>query len=638
MKNTKFEKGNLEQLKSLEWLETNGLGGWAMGTLSGMNTRKYHSWLTSSFNPPTDRQVVIPKLTESISLGNDYYELDSNEFNHNTVHPSGYLFLHSFVKDFYPEWTFKTPLGELKRSLIMPNGKNKTIIKYEYKGEKEVHFHIRPYHIFRDIHGLYKPEGYLYSYESLRDGVIITDKASKKRCAILLDKDIEVNKTEHIYENVTYSEEVARGYDAKENWCTLGYLALTLKPNEVIYVTLTTEDSFNGAHAPMLFEKEVERRKALVKSTKSEFEKQLFLSADQFIVERGESKSIIAGYPWFTDWGRDTMISLPGLALVTGRYEEAREILVAFKDVLQDGLIPNRFVETGSVPEYNTIDATLWFVVAIYQYHKYSGRSATEFFPAIESIIENHIKGTRYHIKMTSDALLSGGEEGWQLTWMDAKLDGHVVTPRRGKAVEINALWYNVLKIAAEFGVNSNEDLESLAKKCKSSFNRGFVKPEGGLYDVIGDDFKDETIRPNQVFAGGLPFKVINKQTALEVVKEVEQKLLTPHGLRTLPQSHPEYVPICRGDLHFRDYGYHQGTTWMWLWGAYASTKLYSDHKKGSEVIKKQLKQIEKHFQEAGIGSLSEVFDGDKPHLPGGCPAQAWSVAEVLRILHDLPD
>lgn len=636
MSKVKFEKGNLEQLKSLEWLETNGLGGWAMGTLSGINTRKYHSWLTTSFNPPTDRQVIVPKLTESISLGDEYYELDANEFNHDSIHPQGFNFLDKFNKDLFPEWEFKTPLGKIKRSLIMPNGKNKTVIKYEYSGKKEVHFHLRPYHIFRDIHGLYKPEGYLYSYESLRDGVIVTDKSSKNRCAILLDKDVSVHKTEHIYENVTYSKEKDRGYDSKENWCTLGFIATTLKPGEVIFITLTTEKSFNGAHASMLFEKEVDRRKHLVKSSKTEFEKQLFLAADQFIVARGESKSIIAGYPWFTDWGRDTMISLPGLALVTGRYDDAREILMSFKDALQDGLIPNRFVETGSFPEYNTIDATLWFVVAIYQYQQKSNRSVSEFFPAIKSIITNHIKGTRYNIKMTADGLLSGGEEGWQLTWMDAKLDGHVVTPRRGKAVEINALWYNVLKIADDLGIDTGKDLVKLAKRCKASFNREFVKPTGGLYDVITDDFKDETIRPNQVFAGGLPFKVISKQTASAIVKEIEKELLTPHGLRTLPVSHPDYVAICRGDLHSRDYGYHQGTTWMWLWGAYASTKLYADNKNGKQDILKQLKKIEKHFYQAGIGSLSEVFDGDKPHIPGGCPAQAWSVAEVLRILDEI--
>lgn len=633
----KFDKNNLPQLKELEWLETNGLGGWAMGSLSTINTRKYHSWLAASFNPPTDRQVVIPKLSENLTLGDVYCSLDANQYGEE-LHPNGWNYLHSFERELYPKWSFKTELGVLTRSLLMPNGKNTTLVKYEFDGEQEVSFHLRPFHVFRDIHGLNKDGGYLFNYHPIDNGVEIEDKATGNKCRVQVSVPTQVNMHEHIHENMTYSKERDRGYDYTEKWATLGYLDLKIKAGDQVYVVLSTE-STEVSNAATLFEAEVARRISLVKDVKSDFEKQLRIAADQFIVDRGESKSIIAGYPWFTDWGRDTMISLEGLTLVTGRYDDALGILEAFRQVLVEGLIPNRFVEVGSDPEYNAIDATLWYVVAIYQYKKYSGRSIDTFLPAIRSIIDWHIKGTKYGIKLAEDGLLSGGVEGWQLTWMDAKLDGHVVTPRRGKAVEINALWFNVLQIADElskefdFGLNA----KALAAKCKKAFNQEFIKPNGALYDVIDlEGKKDDSIRPNQAFAGSLPFKIISRDTAKAVVAELEKHLLTPHGMRSLTGSDPGFRGSCRGDLHSRDYAYHQGTVWMWLWGSYASTKLYVDQIEGEKAVKKQLRAIEKHFYQNGIGSLSEVFDGEKPHLAGGCPAQAWSVAEVLRVIHEL--
>lgn len=628
----KYDITDLAQMKSLEWLETNGLGAWAMGSLSGINTRKYHSWLTVSYNPPTDRFVLIPKLTESLSNDTEYCELDANQFG-DTIHPEGWKYLDSFDKDFCPSWVYKTTLGTLKRSLIMPYAKNLSIIKYEIKAKRGTKFHIRPYHIFRNIHGLYNQNGYDFEYEISENQLCILEKNTGKKVFIKSSVKTEIHLKPEFYENITYSMEEDRGYDFVETWCTSGYLDIQIKDSEPIYLCLSSEPL--GIELPAeLFAREIERRKSLIKKTKTPFEKDLFLAADQFIVNRKDTKSIIAGYPWFTDWGRDTMISLPGLCLSTGRYDDAYQILKSFKEVVKHGLIPNRFVELGSEPEYNTIDATLWFVVAIYQYHKSSGKTIEEFLPTIKSILENHIKGTFYNIKMDSDALLNGGETGWQLTWMDAKLDGVVVTPRRGKAVEINALWYNLLKVCAyfsdvyDFGVDTN----ALAIKCKKNFQKEFIKSNGALYDVIGKGFKDDSIRPNQAFAGALPFKVISKETAQAIVNEIEKELLTSHGLRTLSRERADYKGCCNGNLHERDYAYHQGTVWMWLWGAYADTKLYVNKESAKKELKKQLKVIETHFYNTGIGSLSEVFDGDSPHNPGGCPAQAWSVAEVLRI------
>lgn len=631
----KFSKHNFEELKSLEWLETNGLGAWAMGTLSGINTRKYHSWFTASYNPPTDRSVLVPKLTESLSTDAEYHELDANQFGDN-IHPTGWNYLSEFEKDLHPKWTFKTPLGSLERSILMPNGKNLTLIKYNIKAKKNTSFHLRMYHIFRDIHGLYNQNGCQFDYEVLENQLVITESWTGKKVYITSSAPTAIHLKPESFDNINYSTEQNRGYDYVENWITSGYLDVQLGKEE-IYIALSTE-AFNIADASVLFEKELERRKSLIKDSKNEFEKDLALAADQFIVARKESKSIIAGYPWFTDWGRDTMISLEGLCLSTKRFEDAYQILLSFKNAVHHGLIPNRFVELCSVPEYNTIDATLWYVVAIYQYQQYSKNSIEEFLPTIHAILKSHIEGTLYNIKMDEDALLNGGEEGWQLTWMDAKLDGVVVTPRRGKAVEINALWYNVLKIAEHYSTSFDfgYDVKSLSAQCKKSFNKEFIKPNGALYDVIGDDFKDDSIRPNQAFAGSLPFKVIDKKTAQAIIQEIEAELLTPHGLRTLDKGREDYKGCCNGDLHSRDYAYHQGTVWMWLWGAYAETKLFVDPKQGAIEIKEQLKAIEKHFYNTGIGSLSEVFDGDAPHEPGGCPAQAWSVAEVLRIVKRL--
>jgi predicted glycogen debranching enzyme len=630
----KADNYTFSQLNSLEWLETNGLGAWAMGTLSGINTRKYHSWLVASYNPPTDRFNLVPKITESLSTDSEYHELDANQFG-DAIHPKGWVYLDNFEKDLFPSWEFKTPLGTLKRSILMPNGKNLTLVKYKVKAKKATRFHLRLYHIFRDIHALYNQNDYKFEYEVLENELIIKESYSGKQVFIQSTAKVKINLDPEFFNNVSFTTEQARGYDFVENWMTAGFLDVELTNGEnELFISLSTE-RINTKECTKLFDNEVDRRKKLLKKTESDFEKDLILAADQFIVNRKETKSIIAGYPWFTDWGRDTMISLNGLTLATKRFDDAYKILLSFKEVVHKGLIPNRFVEVGSTPEYNTIDATLWFVLAIYQYAKASKKSVAEFYPTLKNILTHHIEGTFYEIKMDTDALLNGGEEGWQLTWMDAKLDGVVVTPRRGKAVEINALWYNVLKIAEHFSTDYDFgfDCKGLASLCKKNFNKKFIKENGALYDVVNDDFSDGSIRPNQAFAGALPFKVISKETAESVINELEKHLLTPHGLRTLNPDNQEFKGCCNGDLHSRDYAYHQGTVWMWLWGAYADTLLYVDEEKGIKKIKKQLKEIEKHFYINGIASLSEVFDGDAPHEAGGCPAQAWSVAEVLRIL-----
>ena len=338
------------------------------------------------------------------------------------------------------------------------------------------------------------------------------------------------------------------------------------------------------------------------------------------------------------------MISLPGLCLVTGRYDDAKRILKAFAQVVDKGMIPNRFPDEGETPEYNTVDATLWYFVAIFEYLRYSNDAPfvkKELYPVLKEIIGWHFKGTRYNIKVDTDGLLMAGEPGTQLTWMDAKVGDWVVTPREGKAVEINALWYNALRIMEDFAKNfgleaDQKDFGIWAKTTQHAFNEQFVNENNTLFDVIKDGFKDPSIRPNQLFAISLPFEIVSKEVAKAIVKEAEVHLLTTKGLRSISNKDPKYVPYYHGDQLSRDGSYHQGTTWSWLIGPFLTAKLKTEGKTAIPKVKKILDEFAKHFQEAGIGQVSEIFDGNAPYCPKGCMAQAWGVAEPLRVYMEL--
>jgi predicted glycogen debranching enzyme len=369
--------------------------------------------------------------------------------------------------------------------------------------------------------------------------------------------------------------------------------------------------------------------------------KRLAFAADQFIVKRGELKTVIAGYHWFADWGRDTMISLPGLCLTTGRFEDTKNILKAFANSVSEGMLPNRFPDQGEAPEYNTFDATLWFFHAIYKYYECTKDKAfiQSVLPVLQDIIDWHYKGTRYNIHVdASDELLYGGQDGVQLTWMDAKVGDWVVTPRKGKPVEINALWYNALSIMdfllSEQGNKAEADKYKMkARVVANSFNEKFWNEENGyLYDCIDGDFKDASIRPNQIYAISLPFPLLTKEKAAKVFQVVKDNLLTPKGLRSLAPSHPDYKPVYGGDPWHRDGAYHQGTVWSFLLGAYVDALMQVTNGKGKKEATEILKTFFNHLDEAGIGTVSEIFDAEPPHTPRGCMAQAWGVGEVLRM------
>jgi predicted glycogen debranching enzyme len=442
------------------------------------------------------------------------------------------------------------------------------------------------------------------------------------------------------YYNFEYDRERERGLDFREDLFSPFLLHFDCSVDRQPVIVASLADRV-VTQAGELRAREIERRARLIQGAPHPI---LANAADQFLVDRGGQKSIIAGYPWFSDWGRDTMISLPGLTLVTGRYEDARSILLAFAACIDRGMLPNRFPDAGEQPEYNTVDATLWMFHAVHELLRYTGDFffvRQHLYERLVDVIAWHERGTRYGIKLDSDGLLRAGETGVQLTWMDAKVGDWVVTPRHGKPVEIQALWYNALCVMEQLATAFEDHDRSrafavLALRARESFPRAFWNPtERCLHDVLGDTGPDAAIRPNQIFAVSLPYTMLEPAEALAVVETVERELLTPYGLRTLSPRDSHYRGRFDGDMTSRDAAYHQGTVWPWLIGPFLTARVKT---RGNSVEARTgaaelLRPLHQHLSEAGLGQISEVFDGDAPHRPGGCIAQAWSVAEVLRAL-----
>ncbi|MGA1196025.1 MAG: amylo-alpha-1,6-glucosidase, partial [Candidatus Latescibacterota bacterium] len=446
------------------------------------------------------------------------------------------------------------------------------------------------------------------------------------------------------YYNFTYPIEAYRGLDCEEDLYCPGTFTFDLQPGQSAHIIASLEP-IPIDQLPQLQKNERTRRTNLIQNTPSNDvgTRLLTQAADAFIVKRKDNLStIIAGYPWFTDWGRDTMIALPGLTLVTKRFDEARNILEAFAQVCDQGMIPNRFPDHGETPDYNSVDATLWYVHAIDRYLAYTGNIQfvrETLWPTIKQIIAWFCKGTRYNIHVDTDGLLYAGEPGAQLTWMDAKVDDWVVTPREGKPVEINALWYNALcvaqNLAEQFGdLEQASEYSTLAQKVALQFPNAFWNPQTGcLFDCIGPNGADPAIRPNQVFALSLPNRMLSEDQEKSILSVIQRDLLTPYGLRSLSPSDPSYVGHYGGNPHARDGAYHQGTVWGWLIGAFVTAwvRINQNDPTAHHTAQRFLDPLRQHLQEYGLGQISEIFDGDSPHTPRGCYAQAWSVAETLR-------
>ncbi len=634
---------NLAESTRREWLETNGLGGWASSTLSGMNTRRYHGLLVAATHPPVGRQVIIAKLDETVRFENKAVELGSNQFP-GTVHPQGYRYLVEFRKDFFPQFLFQIGEIQIRKTILTIHGENTTVVMYEVlEAPFPFTLELRPFVSGRDYHHLLRANPHAQPpwcfdkavFESHAPGNDMEYFISAPGCVYVHQPDW--------YYRFEYAVERERGLDYQEDLFTPGTFRVMLGQGKRLALILSTDNPL-GRDALALYDQEKRRREALLNCLphRDNLTTTLTLAADQFLVRRGENHTtVIAGYHWFSDWGRDTMISLPGLCLVTGNQEKARDILESYIPFIDQGMLPNRFPDNqGESPEYNTIDASLWFFVAAYQYWKYSGDVQflrNTLWEALQEIIAWHRKGTRYRIHEDRDGLLYGGEPGVQLTWMDAKVGDWVVTPRIGKPVEINALWYNAHRIMAEFAhhLDLPKDaslFEQKAQNIQKIFNRKFWnKNLKCLYDVLGDDGADDRIRPNQIFALSLPFPLLSITRLRSVLKVVEAKLLTPFGLRTLAPDDQEFRGQYRGGVLERDGAYHQGTVWAWLLGPYITALIRVRGKKGRQQAERILKKFQAHLTDAGVGTISEIFDATPPFTPRGCIAQAWSVAEILR-------
>ncbi len=653
--------GNLEQSIALEWLCTNGLGGSACGTVSGVNTRKYHGYLTVAARPPVERYVMLAHLEDRVWIGDRSYPLSANEFP-DVIDPLGYENIVDFSYQYGPIWRYRCGDALLEKSITMAHGQDTVSVRYrllEPSAQRvPLRLHVQPMLAGRHFHATTtaanRPQWELAQRSSTRDPLML----STPQCPIKL---FISHNADHFSEgpcwwyNFTLRSECTRGYPDRDDLWTPGALEFVLRPGVSAGLICSTRPVAITEQAGIIA-RETQRRAALeIKlddpSEPADLARKLALAADQFVVSRDGEKnssgkmSVIAGYPWFEDWGRDTFISLAGLSLVTGRFHVARSVLVTFADHIRDGLVPNRFPDESDHPDYNTVDASLWFVHAAYQYWRYSGDHALlrdYLYAPLNQIIDCYRAGTRYGIRMDSDGLIRGGEPGVQLTWMDAKIGNDVVTPRYGKPVEINALWFNALKImetVARLAVHfaRADELSTLAVKVQAAFCARFWNPDAGcLFDVIADDgYGDASIRPNQIIALGLPFGMLGDSKARSVVNVVRNKLLTPMGLRTLAPGSPGYQGRYMGDQNARDHAYHQGTAWPWLMGPFVSgyVKTMGGNAQARADAWEYLKPFAAHLTQAGLGSISEIADGDSPNTPRGCFAQAWSVAEVLRPL-----
>jgi predicted glycogen debranching enzyme len=632
---------------SREWLETNGIGGFASSTVSGIHTRRYHGLLIAATKPPVGRMLMVSKFEETLVVGGEGFDLSANEYP-GAIHPRGFEYLSGFRLDPWPIYTFEVAGVKLEKSIFMAYGRNTTIASYNVLGAPkgvDVELELRPLVAGREYHSTtHENAAISRSYEILPNLVSLTPYAGVPRI-YFAHNAATVGEESIWYKNFIYRVERKRGLDYVEDLFNPFVLRFALKKGSAAYVILSTSP-VKVAEADTLRREESRRRDAIVASAMvdDDFVGQLTIAADQFIARRDDGFTLMAGYPWFTDWGRDTMIALPGLTLYNGKLDVAKGILRTFAQHVDQGMLPNRFPDRGERPEFNTVDATLWYFEGIRAYAAATDDYAfvrTELYRVLQSIIDWHIKGTRYGIQMLDNGLLSAGELGVQLTWMDAKIGDWVVTPRSGKPVEIQALWYNALRIMEELASRFDDETNmkryrTIASLLQRTFNRVFWNEKGGyLYDVVNGGPPDATIRPNQVLAISLYHSMLVSERAKSVLKVVERELLTPYGLRTLSPNDPKYSGHYGGNAFQRDSVYHQGTVWPWLVGPYitAVMKVNGGSVEARKKILESLEPLKRHLLEAGLGQISEVFDGDSPHKPGGCFAQAWSVGEILRAL-----
>jgi predicted glycogen debranching enzyme len=632
---------DLAKAAELEWLLADGLGGYASSTVVGLNTRRYHGLLVAARRPPVDRMVLLSRLEEALTVGERRHDLGTNTYAGGVVHPRGYERAFAFELDPLPTLTFEVDGGRLSRTVARVHGAPATAVVYAYEGPGPATLELRPLLAYRDHHALQR-ENPAVRREAQRAGedVVLAPFDGCPPLHLRLAGAAWDGESSW-YHGFEYAREKERGLDFTEDLWSPGVLRVPLRSGKPWGLLAWAGPIPEGRTALLAVTAERTRLRAIGGGSEGLLG-HLRRAAEAFLVRRGEvGRTIVAGYHWFADWGRDTMIALPGLCLTAGRPDVARTILTEFARHVDAGMIPNRFPDGGEPPEYNAADASLWMVVAVHRLVEATGDHAfarLRMKATVAAILDGYKAGTRHGIRMTPDGLLAQGEDGVQLTWMDAKVGDWVVTPRRGHAVEIQALWYNALLIGADLAREAGEtqraaEWAAIAVRVRESFLRAFWSESlGYLADVVAGGTKDLSLRPNQLYAIGLPHALLPRDKALRVLDVVKRHLLTPVGLRSLAPSDPQYQGRYDGGPRSRDAGYHQGTVWPYLIGIYFDAVIRLHGEEGKAAAREWLGGFAPHLREAGLATVSEVFDGDPPHRPGGAIAQAWSVAELLRV------
>jgi len=634
-----------------EWLEADGLGGFAFGRVDGVRTRRYHAVLAVATTPPTGRIVLINGFDAWVETSAGRFALSSQRYAPDVTHPDGAGRIVSFTRDPWPTWTYRLPNGlEVIHEVVVARGAPLVTLSWRCVRPDDAHLVVQPYLSGRDVHGTHH-ENDRFRFDSRVAGRRVTWQPYGDLPPIIALANGDYFADAAWYRRFQYDEERDRGLDYTEDLAAPGRFTFPLDRRAVL-----TFGAGSGAGTmvslPLLNtspERCWESIEASERRRRAAYPSALHRAADDYVVARGGGKTIIAGYPWFSDWGRDAFIAIRGLCLSGAtaeydRFSDAREILLEWAEHVSDGMLPNFFPETGKIAEYNSVDASLWYVIAAHEFLQLTqgdrpliAADRRTLHTAIDTIVSGYARGTRFGIRADGTGLLAAGEKGVQLTWMDAKVGDWVVTPRIGKPVEVQALWINALRIAGRRSVR----WAALASHAQATFVERFWNDERGfLFDVVDVDHRvgvnDASLRPNQIFTvGGLPFPVVEGELARRIVDVVERHLWTPAGLRSLGPGEPGYVGRYRGDVRQRDGAYHQGTVWPWLTGAFieAWLRVRSDTPENRiEAATRFLVPMFRHFEGSAPGHIAELADGDAPHTPGGCPFQAWSVGEALRI------
>jgi predicted glycogen debranching enzyme len=642
---------DLNAAEQREWLVTNGMGGFASGTVAGLLTRRYHGLLVAALKPPLGRTLLVAKLDEIAEYDGQAYPLFTNRWRGGAIDPHGYRHIERFrLEGTTPVWTFAIADALLEKRVWMQPGANTTYVRYDLvRGQQPLRLALKALVNHRDFHSTTQAHNAELNIQSVEHGLCIVPSGSRTPF-YLLSRSATAEPRLEWYRDFDLATERCRGLDDREDHLFAGAFSAELQPGESVTLVASTDpapnlDGQSAWRERLAYEcallDQWERAFPQVSRKAPAWVRQLVLAADQFIVERAlpdDSRgcSVIAGYHWFGDWGRDTMVALPGLTLSTGRPKIARRILATYAKFVDQGMLPNRFPESGTTPRYNSVDAALWFFQAVRQYYAATQdvKVLRRLFPVLADIVDWHIAGTRYSIHVDAeDGLLYAGEAGTQLTWMDAAVGGRAITPRIGKPVEVSALWYNALAAMAGFARELKKlagDYEAMARRARRGFGRFWNEATGYCFDVLdGPTGNDASLRPNQIFAVSLPESPLEPERQRAVVEACARQLLASHGLRTLAADHPDYQGHYGGDQSQRDRAYHQGTAWGWLLGpfALAHLRVYNHPALAASF----LEPFAHHVRTHGLGTASEIFDGDPPFAPRGGIAQAWSVAEVLR-------